>query len=152
MQTLRHALTAYGQAADTLPPLQQVVMLYDGAIRRVREARAAIEERRAGERYTAVSKATAIVEALQSCLDHEQGGEIAARLERLYTYFSFRLGALNLEPDVAVCDELIARLGDLRHAWAMLLNQEQGGTTSDARGTSAPAPLAAAPGGVLVST
>lgn len=151
MQSMRHALNAYGQAADTIPPLQQVVMLYDGALSRLREARAAIEGGRAGERYTAVSKALAIVEALQSCLDIEQGGEIARHLDRLYTHFGFRLGTLNLEPDVGVCDELIAQVGELRAAWAGLLHQEHAGGAAT-RSESPAVPSATVHDGLLVTT
>jgi flagellin-specific chaperone FliS len=35
---MQRALSAYGQAAETLAPLTQIVLLYDGAIRRIKEA------------------------------------------------------------------------------------------------------------------
>jgi hypothetical protein len=38
------AAAAYGHAAQAVPPLRQVVMLYDGAIRKVGEAKLAIAE------------------------------------------------------------------------------------------------------------
>lgn len=135
MHAMQRAMNAYGQAAETLAPAKQVVLLYDGAIRRIGEARRAVEERRAGDRHVAVAKATAIVEALAACLDHEHGGEIATNLERIYTYASFRLQRINLTDDVAICDELMERLGELRDAWARLA---QGGEASP----SAAAPLA----------
>ena len=118
MQGMRRALTAYGQAAETLAPLKQIVLLYDGAIRRIKEARQAIEQRRVNERHTAVEKASAIVDALHAALDHERGGEIAAQLDRIYTYVSFRLQRVNLDNDPAICDELVARLSELRTSWA----------------------------------
>jgi flagellin-specific chaperone FliS len=40
------AAAAYGHAAQAVPPLRQVVMLYDGAIRRITEAKLAIAEDR----------------------------------------------------------------------------------------------------------
>lgn len=123
MDPMRRALTAYGQAAETLPPLQQIVMLYDGAIRRLREAKAAAEAGRIGERHVAVGKAAAIVDALHRCLDHEHGGEIAANLDRIYIHLGFRLQQINLGGDSAICDEVAARLGELRAAWAALLEQ-----------------------------
>ena len=57
-----------------------------------------------------------MVEALCGC-------ELAVdptNLERIYTYASFRLQRINLTSDVAICDELIARLAELREAWAQL--------------------------------
>ena len=44
MSVMQRAVSAYGQASHTLAPIQQIVMLYDGAIRKLKEARAAIED------------------------------------------------------------------------------------------------------------
>lgn len=120
MTPTQRAMSAYGQAAQTLAPAKQIVLLYDGAMQRIKEARKAIEAKRINERYIAVTKAAAIVDALHACLDHEQGGEIAQNLDRIYTHIAFRLQNINLSDDPAICDELIARLGELRAAWAEL--------------------------------
>jgi flagellar protein FliS len=121
------ATAAYGQAARTIPPALQVVMLYDGAIGRLREARRAVEERRVEDRYRAVEKAAAIVDALHACLDRERGGEIAALLDRLYTYASVRMQLINTHNDAGVCDELVARLTELRDAWRAIAEGAAGG-------------------------
>ena len=120
MQGMQRALSAYGQAAETLAPLKQIVLLYDGAIRRIKEARQAIELQRINDRHTAIEKASAIVDALHAALDHERGGEIAVQLDRIYTYVSFRLQRVNLDDDPAICDELVARLDELRASWAQI--------------------------------
>lgn len=120
MQPTRKAINAYAEASQTLAPAQQVVLLYEGAIRRIREARGAIEAQRIGERCVAVRKATAIIEGLQSCLDHERGGQIARNLDRIYMHVAFRLQSINLTNDPAICNELIALLDQLRGAWAQL--------------------------------
>jgi flagellar protein FliS len=117
---MQRALSAYGQAAETLAPLKQIVLLYDGAIRRIKEAREAILQHRIKDRCTAIDKAGAIIDALHAALDHERGGEIAAQLDRIYTYLGFRLQRVNLEDDPAICDELVARLAELRGSWAQL--------------------------------
>lgn len=135
MQSMQRAMTAYGQASETLAPAKQIVLLYDGAIRRIKEARLAIEAGRINDRYVALEKATLIVEGLHGSLDHERGGEIAANLDRIYTYVTFRLQRVNLTDDVAICDELVERLSDLRASWAELA----GGSTSAAQ------PVVAAP-------
>lgn len=122
------AFDAYGRASTTIPPLEQIVMLYDGAMLRVREARAAIERGDVEARYRATSRATAIVDALQACLDHEQGGEIAALLDRYYTYLSLRLAAVNIRNDPAICDEILARLAEMRASWAELAAGAAAGT------------------------
>ena len=138
MQGMQRALSAYGQAAETLAPLKQIVLLYDGAIRRIREARQAIELSRINERHAAVEKASAIIDALHAALDHERGGEIALQLDRIYTYLSFRLQRVNLDNDPAICDELVARLSELRASCA-----EIAGAAGPASG---PSRLPATPG------
>ena len=70
----QRAAAAYGQAAQTIPPLRQIVMLYDGAILRLQEAKRAIAENRIEDRHRAVSKAAAIIDALHGCLDFERVG------------------------------------------------------------------------------
>jgi flagellar secretion chaperone FliS len=118
--TPARAAMAYGQAAQTIPPVRQVVMLYDGAIARLHEARRAIAEGRVEDRFNAVSKASRIVDALHACLDFDHGGEVAPLLDRVYTYVSLRMQRINVANDPAVCDEVIARLGELRDAWRAL--------------------------------
>lgn len=124
MTAVQKAMSAYGQATETIPPGKQIVMLYDGILRNLKAARAAIDQRRINDRYMAVQKATMIIEALQGCLDHENGGEIAPRLDQLYTYFIFRLQAINIDDDVKICDELSDRIGELRASWAEISKAE----------------------------
>ena len=142
MRSMQRAMSAYGQAAATLAPARQIVLLYDGAMQRIKEARRALEQGRVNERYIAVAKASAIVEALQACLDHERGGEIARNLDRIYTYIAFRLQRINLYGDLAVCDELVLRLGELRASWAQVagLTPVEAGAPTPAEPARAPSP------------
>lgn len=142
MAALNQAMSAYGRAANTMPALQQVVLLYDGAIARIRETKTAIERSHVQERFTAASKAAAIVEALAASLDHDRGGVIAANLDRLYGDVAFRLHALALEPDPSICDVLAGRLQELRDAWAQLAARPADGAlqgTAPAKAPCAPA-------------
>lgn len=136
MAALNQAMSAYGRAADTMPALQQLVLLYDGAIARIREARTAIEQRRVQDRATAIGKAAAIVEALAACLDHERGGTVAANLDRLYGDLVFRLHGLALEPDPSICEVLANRLQELRDAWAELASRPAEGAAQGSPPTS----------------
>jgi flagellar protein FliS len=141
MMTMQKALNAYGQAEETIPPAKQIVMLYDGVLRHIANAQSAVIERRINDRFMAVQKATLILEALQSCLDHENGGEIAPQLDRLYNHYIFRLQAINLEDDPAICDELSAQITELRDSWATLAKSGTGQPVPEA----APAAPAARP-------
>ena len=120
MTAMQKAMNAYGQAVETIPPAKQIVMLYDGVLRQIANARNAIGERRINDRFTAVQKATLILEGLQGCLDHELGGEIAPQLDQLYSHYIFRLQAINMEDDPNICDELTVQIRELRESWAVL--------------------------------
>ena len=117
--TYTRAAAAY-RSADIQPPARQIVLLPESAIRRLEEARAAIDERRIEARFNLVMKAHAIVAALQSSLDFDQGGEIAPMLDRLYGHLLERLTAINLRNDPAICDELIELHGRMRDGWATI--------------------------------
>lgn len=119
MTTAHHrARAAYGRGAETLPPARQIVILYDAAIACLGEARQAAEQHRIEDRWRAAGRARAIVEALKGCLDFERGGEIAPLLDRLYGYLLHRMLAIDLHNEAAACDEVAARLAELRDAWA----------------------------------
>ena len=130
MTAMRKAMNAYGQAVETVSPAKQIVMLYDGILRQITNARSAIGDRRINDRFVAVQKASLILEGLQGCLDHDNGGEIAPQLDRLYTHFIFRLQAINVEDDPVICDELLGQIGELRESWAALAEQGASPTAS----------------------
>ena len=71
------ALQSYGEAARTVSAGRQVVMLYDGILGCLREARVAIEDGRIADRFNALKKACDIVHGLSSCIDFANGGEVA---------------------------------------------------------------------------
>src|SRR5690349_12953042 len=134
------AAAAYGRAAQTIPPVRQIVMLYDGALGRLREARQALVEGRIEDRFRAVQKASAIIDGLHACLDFERGGEIAPLLDRMYGYIGLRLQQINIRQDPAIRDELIGHLGELRRAW----NTVADGATLLSSGPTDPAGASAA--------
>jgi flagellar secretion chaperone FliS len=125
-----NAANAYSRAGRQGGDARSVVMLYDGALGHLAQARAAIGERAIERRWQHVRRATAIIDGLQSCLDHGAGGEIAALLDRIYTYVGLRLREIDLRNDARLCDELIGMLTTLRRSWAQLA--ENVGRSSDA--------------------
>ncbi len=145
--TRQRALHAYEQATETIPPLRQIVMLYDGVLRRVEEARRAIGEGRIEDRYHALERAIAIFDALQNCLDFEHGGEVAQHLNRFYTYVIWRMHQINIRNDVAICDEVLKLVRQMRESWAAV---ERGGSCAPAVPVGADRPEAA--GGVRISS
>lgn len=120
MQHRARAMTAYQTAAETVTPARAIVMLYDGAVQRLRQAGRAIAEGRIEDRYKLVGKAHAIVHGLQCQLDFDAGGEVALLLDRYYAYLLHRMTQINVHNDPAICDEVVARLRDMRASWAAI--------------------------------
>ena len=116
MKSAAQAAQLYGAAAGA-SPLDELIQVHDGMIRKLAEARRAIAEGRIEDRLTVTHKVAAVIDVLQMSLDHGQGGEIAASLDRLYLYFSRRLSDINIKNDPAICDELMARFAELRDGW-----------------------------------
>ncbi len=103
---------------QSLTPLEQVVMLYDGALRFTAVARDAIVRGHVPQRAEAMSRAMAIVSELQSTLDMKAGGEIAAELDRLYTFVNTSLFDASFKQDVKPLDEATKVLRTLREGWS----------------------------------
>ena len=118
------ASSAYRQIeAQTRSPIELVVMLYDGALRFIAQARDAIERKDIPARREALSRALAIVNELQGTLNREQGGEIAESLGDLYVYINGRLVESAAKQGVGPLDEASHLLAMLRSAWAEIAQQ-----------------------------
>lgn len=112
--------------AQSRSPVELVLMLYDGALRFVGEARDAVARRDVRARGDAISRALAIVAELQNTLNVAEGGEIAAELDRLYTYINSRLLDVTARQDAAALDEVHKVLTTLREAWTEIATVETG--------------------------
>ena len=100
-------------------PHRLILMLFDGALIAVGEARSHMAQGSIAEKGVSVSKAIDIIDnGLKASLDVRQGGELAQRLSALYDYMLTRLIYANLRNNVAALDEVTGLLGDLRGAWA----------------------------------
>jgi flagellar protein FliS len=106
--------------AETRSPLELVVMLYDGAIRFVGDAKEAADRNDIAARTRAVSRALAIVTELQNTLRLEEGGDVARELDRLYSYMTARLLDSNVKRDRKALDEVHRLLSTVRDGWAQV--------------------------------
>jgi flagellar protein FliS len=109
--------------SESRSPLELVVMLYDGALRFLGDASAAVDRKDLRARAKAVSRVLAIVAELQSTLDIEKGGAVADQLDDLYTYITSRLLDVALKNDVTAIDEARKLLTPIRDAWSQLAMQ-----------------------------
>ena len=118
MVTGSRAAQAYRRVeTESRSPLEIVVMLYDGALRFLVEAREAHLRGDLRGRASAVSRTLAILSELQNTLDLEQGGQVAEQLDNLYIYLTSRLLDVTLKQDVGAIDEVHKLLTPIRDAW-----------------------------------
>jgi len=113
----RGAETYRQQQVQSCNPIELVVLLYDGALQSLDAARAAIERRDIRARQEATNRALSIIAELQCTLDMTRGGEIAASLDRLYSYANLRLLEATMNDDVAPVEEVQKLFGILRDGW-----------------------------------
>jgi len=111
-------------AVQSSSPLGLVVMLYDGAIKFVLEAREAIARNDVRARTAAVSRALAIVAELQNTLNLKDGGEVGRELDRLYSYLNTRLLDITAKADDEAAKEVHKLLSTLRDGWSQIASQQ----------------------------
>lgn len=97
-------------------PHRLIQLLIDGALARMAAARGHIERNEIEERNAMINKAIKIISGLQESLNMD-AGEISQNLERLYDYMSRRLFEANLKNDVAILDEVIHLMTEIKTAW-----------------------------------
>lgn len=120
MQKAAHAYLQTQVTTTTQGEL--LLLLYDGAIKFLTQAKDKIAERDYAGKGILISKALDIVNELDASLNMEKGGELAQNLHKLYFYCSTRLLNANLKMDVAFIDEVIKILSGLRGAYGQIVN------------------------------
>lgn len=117
----QRGLSTYRQTqVQSRTPLELVVMLYDGALKFVSQARDAVERGDIPARRDAISRALDVVAELQNTLNMEAGGELAQRLDDLYAFVNGRLLLAAAENRVAPLDEATRILTTLRESWVAI--------------------------------
>ncbi len=141
----RTAFQAYNQAMHTVGKTRQVVMLYDGAIRYLQQARQAIEENRIEERYKLLVRVSEILMGLQSALDFENGGNIARILYDFYSSLDARLTKIQRTNSLSICDDVIEELKQMRGIWHDIDAQSADSSTAGQHDPLAPTESFVAP-------
>jgi flagellar protein FliS len=137
---LNNGHTLYKQADVSCSAPQLTLMLYDGAIRYIREA---VEHLRAGqlaEKGRAVESAYECLSELRHGLNRAEGGEAADTLDRMYDLLGTKLSLGNASRDIGQLEQVLRSLESLRSAWVELFDRlrQEGKLTQT--GTFGPAP------------
>ncbi len=103
---------------STATPHQLVLMLFDGFIESVSQARGALAARNIEAKCRAITRAVRIVdEGLRASLNLAEGGKLASDLNDLYNYIALRLTHANLHNDAAALEECVRLIEPLRSGW-----------------------------------
>jgi flagellar protein FliS len=114
---------AYQESAVlTASPGQLVVMLYDGILKFLRQADAALGESDIQATHERLSRAEAIITELHATLDLSQG-KVAENLEGIYVFWKKMIWEIRRDRDREKLGRLLAMVRDLRDAWAIVAKQ-----------------------------
>lgn len=107
----------------TANPAKLLLLLYDGALKRLNRAKEAAEREDVTELHDNLVKVQEILVELMLALDWEVGGDLAPRLHALYDFMYRTLVQANIKRDRAAIDEVIQLMSTLRDGWAEAYKQ-----------------------------
>ena len=113
-----NGVSAYQEAAVTTESKGRlIVMLYDGAIKFMRLAIRELEAKNYEAKGRYIGRAQDIINELNTVLDMEAGGEIAANLRKLYVFMNGQLSKANTKRDPQMIREVITLMEELNKGW-----------------------------------
>lgn len=119
---MQRAASAYLQTQITTTTQGDlVVMLYDGALKFLNQAKKFLADNDVAQKGIAISRALDVINEMDSTLNMEKGGSLANNLHGLYLFCSNHLVKANLKKDPAMIDDVIKILSGLRNAYAQIL-------------------------------
>lgn len=126
---------AYASATQTVARTKQIVMLYDGVIRFMQQAKQAIDEQKIEQRYKALIKSSEVIMGLQGCLDFENAPDMARLLYSFYASMDARIFSIHRSNNAQECQEVIDELKQMRDVWHEIDTKNMGSATTGATAT-----------------
>lgn len=102
---------------ETASPHELIHLLLQGARSHIATAQGHIQRKQISEKGEHIGKTISIIEGLRVSLDHENGGEIATNLDRLYEYIQNILLKANLDNDIELLAQANSLLAEIHQAW-----------------------------------
>lgn len=119
---MKNAAQAYFQTkVSTTDQGQLLLMLYDGALNFLQQARDKMLAKDYAAKGLLISKTIDIVTELSNTLNMEKGGTLAENLNNLYFLCTARLLQANLKMNVEQLDSVVGILSGLRSAYAQII-------------------------------
>ncbi|WP_243310968.1 flagellar export chaperone FliS [Fundidesulfovibrio agrisoli] len=122
---MQKAAQAYIQTqVNTVTQGDLVIMLFDGCIKFLRQAKEAMSDKDYARKGVLISKALDVIAELQSSLNLQKGGEVAENLSKLYLLCSTKLLMANMNMDQGIVDQVVNMLSGVRDAFAQINTPE----------------------------
>lgn len=105
----------YETQVNTAKPEELTMMLYNGCLRFLKQAKASMESNDNINKNVMITKSINIIDELHSTLDMRY--ELSNQLASLYIYFKERLVYSSIHGDTSVLVEVIEMVTELRDTW-----------------------------------
>lgn len=112
---------------ETASQPQLLVMLFDGAVKKLGLAKQAIEKKDIDTSHQELTKVQKIFTELMVALDMDKGGELAVELFRIYDFVYHHLVKANIKQDIEFIDEVFPIVENLRDAWRQAVEMYENG-------------------------
>ncbi len=124
-RVLRDPLETYRQvdlASRTggASPHQLITVLYEDALRELRLGAIAIEARDHPAKSARLTKAVALLFALEAGLDFDKGGSVAETLSKFYRGCRDAVMRASIENDAALVRDVVANVGEIAASWKQI--------------------------------
>lgn len=113
----RHVQAYRTNQVMTADPGAILLMLYQGALDFLRQAKDATERKDMAAKGLFINKALAIISELLTSLNFDIGGDVARNLESLYLFMIDHITNANLHNDPQLLEETIRLLSTLKEGW-----------------------------------
>ncbi|MGN7399549.1 flagellar export chaperone FliS [Cytobacillus praedii] len=114
----------------TASPGELTLMLYNGCLKFLNQAKRAVQEKNIEAKHTNLSKAQNIISELMVTLNFDY--DIAKDMRKLYDYMNRRLIEANIKNDIDIISEVEELVTEFRDTWkeALIINRKKQYNTS----------------------
>jgi flagellar protein FliS len=119
---MRGSLQAYKKVSidsqlSAASPHKVIQMLMAGAIERLIQGKAAMQQGNIAVKGERLGKALDIVISLRTCLSMDDGGDIASNLDSLYDFMIRQISQANQNNEPQPIDDVVEMLREIKSAW-----------------------------------
>ncbi|MGP4078936.1 flagellar export chaperone FliS [Pseudalkalibacillus sp. R45] len=122
--SLNNAYQTYQQnSVGTASPGELTLMLYNGCLKFLKQAKVAIEAGKVEEKNTNLLKAQKIIQELMVTLNTDV--PVGKQMMQLYDYMNRRLIDANVKSDIAIIEEVEGLTVEFRDTWKQVIQQNR---------------------------